>query len=146
MEKVNMEQYLCVKLGGRWLGVDATQVVEIINPSSEKAIGTSLNTSGKSFSYHGQILPAIYLSDVLLNQRRTYDSNCRILVADYDGQLAGLVVDSAEEIIRVPEGTIVPVGETIDQQLNGLSGMLETEERKIDIISLKKIFELARVE
>ncbi len=146
MEKVNMEQYLCVKLGGQWLGVDATRVIEIINPNSDKSAGISLNVDSKTLSYHGQILPTIYLSDVLLNRQKTYYTDCRILITDINGQMAGLVVDSAEEIIRVPEGTVVPVGEAINGEVAGMSGMLETEERKIDILSLSKIFELAHVE
>lgn len=145
MDKKNTEQYLCVKLGGRWLGVEAHKVVEIINPHSTGNVGLKIGKDSGSYSYHGQTLPTIHLADVLATGQSTYNTECRLLITDIDGKMAGLVVDSAEEIIRVPEGTLVTAGEALTADDSGnIRGTIETEDKKIDVLSLENIMAMVK--
>ncbi len=145
-EQQSFEQFLCVKIGGRWLAVDATRIVEIINPASAQSVGTQVKDDGKIIDYHGEILQTIRLADILLGSRSHYDTSQRILISEVGERMAGLIVDSAEEIIRIPKdklSIIEPVSS--DMNIDSLEGAIETDEKVINILSLDKLYQLAGV-
>lgn len=142
----NIEQFLCVKIGGRWLGVDATRILEIINPASVDNPGTSVKDDGKSVEYHGKILPTIRLADILMDTDTHYDTSQRILISEIGEKMAGLIVDSAEEIIRIPKGELSMIDPGRSEiGAEAIEGAIETEEKMIDVLSLDKLYHLAGV-
>ncbi len=146
MEQQSFEQFLCVKIGGHWLAVDATRIVEIINPASTQSVGTQLKDDGKIIDYHGEILQTIRLADILLGSGSHYDTSQRILISEVGERMAGLIVDSAEEIIRIPKdklSIIEPVSS--DMNIESLEGAIEIDEKVINILSLDKLYHLAGV-
>jgi chemotaxis signal transduction protein len=146
MDEKKLYQYLCVKIGGRWLGVDATQIVEIINPASSVGAGLKFTDNGKTINYRGKILPTIRLADILLGSATHYHTAQRVLISETSEKMAGLIVDSAEEIIRIPEDKLSLV-DPAHSEMNGesLEGVIETEEKLISILSLDKLYVLAGV-
>ncbi len=146
MEQKELEQFLCVKIGGRWLGVDATQIVEIINPASADSVGAQVKDDGKTIKYHGKILPTIRLADILIGSDTHYDTSQRILISEVGEKMAGLIVDSAEEIIRIPKEKIsmIKPGQS-DMNAEPLEGAIETEEKMINVLSLDKLYHMAGV-
>jgi len=146
MESKKLEQFLCVKIGGRWLGVDATRIVEIINPSSSDNSAMQFKDEGKSINYHGRILPTIHLADILLGSATRYDTSQRVLISETGERMAGLIVDSAEEIIRIPKEQLSLLdASSSDINAESLDGIIETEEKRINILSLDKLYQLAGV-
>ncbi len=47
-------QYLCIMIGGRRLAVDVANIIEIINPASEKYSDAGIAADEKSLSYQGK--------------------------------------------------------------------------------------------
>jgi purine-binding chemotaxis protein CheW len=146
MEQKKLEQFLCVKIGGRWLGVDATRILEIINPASSDSPGTQFKDDGKTIQYHGKILPTIHLADVLLGAGTHYETSQRILISETGEKMAGLIVDSAEEIIRIPKEKLSLLDASrSDMNAESLEGIIETDEKTINVLSLDKLYQLAGV-
>jgi purine-binding chemotaxis protein CheW len=146
MEQKKLYQYLCVKIGGRWLGVDATRIVEIVNPTSSTGGGLTFTDDGKMVNYRGKILPTIRLADILLGSATHYDTDQRVLISETGEKMAGLIVDSAEEIIRVPEDQLSLIDPSrSEMNADSLEGVIETEEKSINILSLDKLYHLAGV-
>jgi len=146
MDKKEMEQFLCVKIGGRWLGVDASKIVEIVNPASDEHAGMEIKKDSNTISYHGKILQTIQLADILIGTHTHYDTAQRILISEVGERMAGLIVDSAEEIVRIPKENIVAIDPTqSDLNIESLEGTIEMEEKKISILSLDKLYQMTGV-
>lgn len=146
MDTEQSVQYLCVKIRGHWLGVDVANIVEIVKPGAGDSAGLRVQGDMESFDYRGDMLPIIRLADVLLGEQVKYDASRRILISEMAEKRAGIIVDSAEEIVRAQHESI----KSIDNTISGLNtdileGILEIDDRKIHIVSLDRIYHLSSV-
>ena len=134
-------QYLCAGLGGHWLGIEINDILEIINPHDQK-VGFDIRDRDR-LNYHDKQIPAIHLSDHLKSEQTAYHTNNRIIVCDLNEQVFGLVVDSAEEIIRIEEQQIKPLSsDETNFKTDILSAIIEQEDRTVHILSVEKLFHL----
>lgn len=141
MGKKEFAQYLCAGLGGHWLGMEINNILEIINPNAQKESGYAYD-SGK-FDYRDKQIPAIRLYEHLVPGKTEYPMDNRIIVCDLNKQIFGVIVDSAEEIIRIPEDQIKPFsGDKLNFKSDILDGIIEQEEKTIHILSVEKLYQL----
>ncbi len=141
MEKKEFNQYLCAGSGGKWLGIEINNILEIVNPGDQKA-AFKIQDSGK-FIYRERQIPAVQLNEHLTAEKVAYHTNNRIIVCDLNDQIFGIVVDSAEEIIRIPEGQIRPFsGEKSNIKSDILDGIIEQEDRTVHVLSVEKLYQL----
>jgi len=139
-----MKQYLCFKIRGHWLGIDIGNVVEILKPESQRL--SSLTSETGTFEFEGRTLTAIHMGDVLLGEQIKYDTSNRVLISKLGDIRAGLIVDSAEEIVRVDEDVIGSIESTIAPlRKEYLDGCLNLEDRKVYLISTDKLHQLVGV-
>jgi chemotaxis signal transduction protein len=133
-------------IGGRRLAVEVVNIIEIINPASEKYSDAGIAADEKSLSYQGKSLPLIRLADLIPEEVRRGGGSSRILISEYEGKEAALVVDSVEEIIRLSEEDMMSV-ESPQSGLSpdALAGTFRVDDREIGVISLGKILRQSRV-
>lgn len=139
-----MKQYLCFKVRGHLLGIDISHVIEIMKPESKRL--SSLTSESGTFEFQGRTLTAIHLGDVLLGEQVKYDTSNRVLISRLGDLKAGLIVDSAEEILRITDEKINPP-DSASTPLNRefLEGYIALEERNIYLVSTEKLQNLVRV-
>jgi len=135
-----MKQYLCFKISDYWLGIDVGNVVEIIKPKSNDVLKSD------RFDFEGKKLPVVNLADLLLGEQIKSDTDKRVLISEFDGNKAALIVDSAEEILSVEndesnslEASSIPLNSEY------LDGYLALEERNVYLVSPVKLTQLIEV-
>ena len=139
----NMKQFLCFKIRGYWFGIDVENVIEIVNPTSLNNTDSPVFPGDDSFVYHGAVLPNVHLEDILFGEQVKYDTSKRILVSEISDLKAGIIVDSAEEILSVGDEQIRQLTPGLVPFNNEyLNGYIPSEERNIYLISSDKIGEL----
>jgi len=139
-------QYICTKIGGFRLAFDVTCVSEIIKPDTSPYRIEHSDGETATINYSGQKIPVIYLSDIIHGDRERYITSYRALITSWQGRRAAIVVDSADEIIRIAAGDVKSPTEIVaDIDIAPLEGMINIDEDKIHIVSVEKIFNLARV-
>ena len=137
MESEKKIQLLCVRLGKFWLGIDVSRTVEILRaePSAKEAI-----------SFRGSDIPLVNLDDILSIDTSSHRGPRRVVVSEAGEKLVGLIIDSAEEIIRTDAANMRrATGAKVELNRDVLDGILELDDREIYVISPEKICRLARV-
>ena len=86
------------------------------------------------FQYGDKQVPVIFLSELLNEEHHRYEQSYRILVAGNENNLIGIVVDSAEEIIRVTDAKLQP--SVLNAQIEFIESSLTEDERQVHIVSV----------
>jgi len=87
----------------------------------------------------GSLVPVLDLRKRLRALRTTAHADRRIIIANLDGRMAGLIVDGASEVIRVAEDIIESVPDLISEIGAGyVEGVINLKSRFITLIDLRK--------
>jgi len=136
-------QFLCAKIGSQWLGIDASMVLEIMKSDSGENPISSISGGEPTLSFQGKNIPTVSLSEMLLENHITYQQANRILISQLGDSVAGLIVDSVEEIIRMEPGQIKADGyQNPGFKSEIFEGIIDQDDKRVYIVSLKKLFEL----
>lgn len=134
------EQVVVFQLMEQVYGVDINSVYEIIRMESITKIPRSPHFVEGVINLRGRIIPVIDLGlrFGLGQNERTQDS--RIIIVEVSGQTIGMIVDSVQEVLRIPVNTIEPPPPVV----NGvdaayLRGIAILEERLIILLDQNKI-------
>lgn len=100
------------------LGVDAEYVVEILNNLSITPLPMTPNYIRGIFNMRGQIIPVLDIRQKL--GKETADENLMVVIS-YDGTQAGVLVDSVDQMLEIPDKNIQPMPSKSPQRL--VSGM-----------------------
>jgi purine-binding chemotaxis protein CheW len=98
----------------------------------------------------GKIVSVVDLRKRFGEKTITAHKKNRILVAEVDGKMVGLIVDAASEVIKIPESEVdVPPSVFEEGELNYVTGVGKLHGRLVILIDLSKILqkgELRRLE
>jgi purine-binding chemotaxis protein CheW len=74
-------------------------------------------------------------------QQKEHDDNSRIIVAEVDENVVGMVVDSVSEVMRLPSSTVEPVPDIISSKINAnyLKGVGKLEDRMLILLDITKV-------
>ncbi len=91
----------------------------------------------------GQVIPALNLRARFGFERAAFDLRSRLVVVSTAGRTLGLIVDSAREFMRIPEGAVGPPPEAITG-LSGkyLEGVATVDGRIILVLDLDEVIDL----
>jgi purine-binding chemotaxis protein CheW len=138
-----MEPFILFELSGTTYGVRSrfVQQVEMIDdvasvPNAPAAVeGVVL--------VRGQVIPALNLRTRFGFERIERDLRSRLVVINTGTRVVGLVVDTAREFLKIPEGSIEPPPEALTG-LSGsyLEGVAAIGERLILILDLDAVLDL----
>lgn len=134
------EQIVVFQLMEQVYGIDINSVYEIIRMESITKVPRSLHFVEGVIDLRGRIIPVIDLSVLfgLGQNERTQAS--RIIIVEVSGQTIGMIVDSVQEVLRIPVSAIEPpppVVNGIDAAY--LRGIAILEERLIILLDQNKI-------
>ncbi|KMY49468.1 chemotaxis protein CheW [Peribacillus loiseleuriae] len=88
----------------------------------------------------GVITPIIDLRARFEIEKAEYDDRTRIIIVTLDNMEAGLIVDSANDVLDIPESSIEPQPEVIGNvAMEYISGVAKVEKRLLTLLNLDQI-------
>ena len=131
------------RVGRETFGVPIELVLEIVRVPEITSVPDSPDYIEGVINLRGKIVSIIDLrkrfgeTEIVNNDRKN-----RILVAEIDGKMIGLIVDSASEVLRLPASEVEPPPNVFnDDDLNYVTGVGKLLGRLIILINLSKILQ-----
>lgn len=134
-------QLVVFQLGEEEFGLEIMQVQEIIRIPEITRIPHSPDYVKGVINLRGKIITVINLDTRFGMEQKVHDDNSRIIVAEVDENVVGMVVDSVSEVLRLPLSTVEPVPEIISTKINAnyLKGVGKLEDRMLILLDITKV-------
>lgn len=134
-------QLVVFQLAEEEFGLDIMQVQEIIRIPDITRIPHSPDYVKGVINLRGKIITVINLDTRFGMQQKEHDDNSRIIVAEVDENVVGMVVDSVSEVLRLPSSTVEPVPDIISGKINAnyLKGVGKLEDRMLILLDITKV-------
>ncbi|MEE9442115.1 MAG: chemotaxis protein CheW [candidate division Zixibacteria bacterium] len=133
-------QLVCFNLNYEEFGIDINNIKEI-NRSAEvtKIVDAPVYVKGV-IDLRGSIIPVIDLRTRMGYPEQDDDKNTRIIVLDYNNNLAGIKVDAVTEVVRLKSSQVENAPEKAKTQASRfLKGIFKKEDNLILIIDGQKL-------
>ncbi|WP_072866190.1 chemotaxis protein CheW [Desulforamulus hydrothermalis] len=133
-------QIVVFQLAEQVYGIDINSVYEIIRMENITKIPRAPHFVEGVINLRGRIIPVIDLSRRFGLEQKQRTQACRIIIVEVAGQTVGMIVDSVQEVLRLPLAGIEPpppVVHGIDAAY--LRGIAILEERLIILLDQDKI-------
>ncbi|HET9180832.1 MAG TPA: chemotaxis protein CheW [Candidatus Angelobacter sp.] len=130
------------RIGRETFGVQIALVHEIVRVPEITAVPDSPNYVEGVINLRGKIISVIDLRKRFGETEIVPSKKNRILVTETDGKLVGLIVDSASEVLKIPESEIEPPPPVFDAgDVNYVTGLGKLHGRLIILIDLTKVLQ-----
>lgn len=128
------------RIGRETFGVPIALVHEIVRVPEITAVPDSPGYVEGVINLRGKIVSVVDLRKRFGEKTIAGHKRNRILVAEIQGKLVGLIVDSASEVLKVPESEIeLPPSAFEEGELNYVTGVGKLNGRLIIMIDLNKV-------
>lgn len=133
-------QLVVFGLAGETYGVDISSVKEIIQMQDITAVpGTSHSVEGVT-NLRGTVIPVIDLRKRFGLQAEVNNKNTRIVVINSGDNPIGVIVDSVDEVLRVPADSIEPPSQMIvSSRSDYLLGIVKLNEKLVILLDTDKM-------
>ena len=130
------------KIGKETFGVPIGLVHEIVRVPEITAVPDAPDYIEGVINLRGKIVSIIDLRKRFGEKEINRNKKNRILVAEVEGKLVGLVVDAASEVLKMPAGDIEDPPNVFEEgELNYVTGVGKLKDRLIILIELAKILQ-----
>jgi len=138
-------KYLVFTINSIRFAVDIKNIMEIMIPGINGNISAEKMQTEKSILYQDKQVSIIPVSDLLLITPSKIRDDFKIIFCEIKGEVLGLLVDNADEIIRLPEEVAISK-EKYRSEINAdlIDGMFCEDEKEVYIVSPEKIFSLVK--
>jgi purine-binding chemotaxis protein CheW len=136
-----LQQIVGFRVGKENFGVPIGIVHEIVRMMEITVVPDSPSYVEGVINLRGKIIPVVDLRKRFAEQIDPHRRN-RIMVAELDGHLVGLVVDAANEVLKINPELIVPPPNIFEQgELNYVTGVGKLNDKLVILIDLAKIMQ-----
>jgi purine-binding chemotaxis protein CheW len=101
-------QLVSFKIGDEEFGVDILKVQEINRMLDVTQVPNAPPYVDGVINLRGKVIPIMDLRSRFGMARRERDKNSRIVVVELNGKIVGFVVDSVNEVLRIPKSVTEP--------------------------------------
>jgi purine-binding chemotaxis protein CheW len=130
------------QVGRETFGIPISRVHEIVRIPEITSVPDAPDAVIGVMNLRGKIVPVVDLRKRFGAKNDGFTRKNRVVVAEVEGKLVGLVVDSASEVLKLPLGEIQPANTMFqDQELNYITGLGKLAERLIILIDLTRLLE-----
>ena len=128
------------RVGKETFGVPISLVHEIVRVPEITAVPDAPTCVEGVINLRGRIISVVDLRKRFGEKEITRNKKNRILVAEVDGKLVGLVVDAASEVIKLPASDVdKPPQVYEDNEINYVTGVGKLNGRLIILVDLTRI-------
>ena len=139
--EVENDQYLIFRIEGQEFGIQAMRVQEIatVLPIT-KVPNTPYHIEG-IMNLRGKLASVLNFRKMFSFADRAYDEDTRIIVVEYDVYPVGLVVDSVEEVIKIPDDIVHTLPEATSKAIaeEFIRGVGILDKRLVILLSIDRI-------
>ena len=130
------------RIGRETFGVPIAMVHEIVRVPDITAVPEAPDYVEGVINLRGKIVPVVDLRKRFGELEIESTRKNRILVAEVDHKMVGLMVDAASEVIKLPEGDVEPAPNVFEEgELNYVTGVGKLNGRLIILIDLTRILQ-----
>ncbi|MBI3651548.1 MAG: purine-binding chemotaxis protein CheW [Acidobacteria bacterium] len=133
-------QKIVFKVGREDFAIDILLTKEIVVMSEITPVPETEEYVEGIMNLRGNLIPVLDLRKRLRTAAVSELNEQRIIIANFDGRLVGLIVDGATEVIRVSEAMIEPPPDVIAEMGIGyIIGVVKHKDAFITLIDLQKV-------
>lgn len=133
-------KYLVFRINSFRFALDISKVVEIQIPGVNGNTLAEKMLAEKSMLYQEKQIPIIILADFLFDLPSKNRDDFRIILIETDGKQFGLLVDNADEIVRLSQEDIITTAKSSPElKADFLDGKFVEEDKEIYIVAPDKI-------
>ena len=130
------------RIGRETFGVPIALVHEIVRVPEITAVPDSPGYVEGVINLRGKIVSVVDLRKRFGEKEIAANKKNRILVAEVEGKIVGLIVDAASEVIKIPDNEVdLPPSVFDEGELNYVTGVGKLHGRLIILIDLNKILQ-----
>jgi purine-binding chemotaxis protein CheW len=128
------------QVGRETYGVPITSLHEIVRVPEITVVPDAPDYMEGVINLRGKIVSVLDLRKRLGEAQAAPSRRNRILVVEHNGRLAGLIVDSASEVLKIPSADVEPSPtEFIEGRLNCVTGLGKYQGRLIVLLDMAKL-------
>jgi purine-binding chemotaxis protein CheW len=132
-------QLVVFKVGAEEFAVDILLTKEVIVLREITPVPDTQEFVEGVMNLRGNLLPVIDLRKRLRARLTNAQPDQRIVIANIDDRVAGLIVDGASEVIRITDDMVEPAPDIISEMGAGyVEGIVNLKNRFITLIDLRK--------
>lgn len=134
-------QLVIFQLGGEEFGVEIVKVQEIIRMPEITHIPQSPDFVEGVINLRGKIIVVVNLDKRFNLSLKDVDENSRIIVVEIGNNVVGMIVDSVNEVLRIPNSSVEPAPELVLSQISRdyLKGVGKVDDRLLILLDLAKV-------
>ena len=132
-------QLICFKLGTEEYGFDIMQIKEIMRYQKITPIPKAASFIEGVINLRGMVIPVI---DLRKRFELPVDVNikCRIIIAQVETKIVGLIIDDVTDIVTLPKTSILPSPKTVKGvEVEYLDGMADMERGLLLVLNLNRL-------
>jgi purine-binding chemotaxis protein CheW len=135
------------QVGRETYGVPITSLHEIVRVPEITAVPDAPDYLEGVINLRGKIVSVMDLRKRFGDKQATISKSNRILVVEHSGRLAGLIVDSASEVLKIPADAVeTPPAVFQEGGLNCVTGLGKVAGRLIVLLDMNKLLAPASLE
>jgi purine-binding chemotaxis protein CheW len=128
------------RIGRETYGVPITSLHEIVRVPEITAVPDAPDYLEGVINLRGKIVSVMDLRKRFGNHEASMNKQNRILVVEHAGKLAGLIVDSASEVLKIAESDVEPPPAAFQEGgLNCVTGLGKARGRLIVLLDMTKL-------
>ena len=128
------------KVGRETYGIPITALHEIVRVPEITAVPDAPAYLEGVINLRGKIVSVVDLRKRFGKPSTALNRHSRILVVEHRGRLAGMIVDSASEVLKIPESEIASApAMTQDGGLDCVTGLAKCQGRLIILLDIQKV-------
>jgi len=141
-------QLVVFELGGEEFGVEIMNVQEIIRMPEMTQIPHSPDFVEGVINLRGRIIVVVNLSKRFNMRSKATDENFRIIVVEIGNAVVGMIVDSVNEVLRIPASNVEPAPELVTSKVsrNYLKGVGKIDKRLLILLDLARVMTVEEVD
>ena len=128
------------KVGRETYGIPITALHEIVRVPEITAVPDAPSYLEGVINLRGKIVSVVDLRKRFAKPSTSLDRHSRILVVEHHGRLAGMIVDSASEVLKIPESEIESAPPMMEEGgLDCVTGLGKCQGRLIILLDIQKV-------
>jgi purine-binding chemotaxis protein CheW len=136
-----IRELVAFKIDTEEFAVDIASVQEINRAVDVTRIPNAPSHVQGVMNLRGKIIPVVDLRTMLGFEAKTADRQSRIMVIEIDGLVAGFLVDSVSEVVRLPESAVeAPPALAGAAESDYVGGVGKVDDRLLILLNLQKLF------
>jgi purine-binding chemotaxis protein CheW len=140
IQQAAFRQLVTFRLDGEEFAIEILKVQEIIRKIDSTRVPNAPAFVEGVINLRGKVVPVICLRKRFgLPDPGEGDALSRIVVVEVGGTVAGLLVDSVSEVLRIPEETIEPPPKLVKVDSDYVSGVGKLQDRLLMLLDVDKL-------